>query len=175
MLFKPWAVFESAWDIDENFLKSNGFTALLLDTDNTLSAHCAGDPFQGVLPWIGRLKNAGIKLILVSNNHDARIKPFAKKLGVPYVCEAAKPLGKGFRAALSQIGVTKKDALVVGDQIFTDILGANLAGLKSAFVFPKVPETSKPFRFKRFIEKPFRNRLQITEYRIQNNGMERKR
>jgi HAD superfamily phosphatase (TIGR01668 family) len=156
MLFKPWAVFESAYDIDETFLSQNGFSALFLDTDNTLSAHCAGDPFPGITAWLERMKQAGIKIILVSNNHEARIKPFAEKLGVPFVCEAAKPLSRGFKAALTVLDVTKREVLVVGDQIFTDILGANLFGLKSAFVFPKVPETSLPFRFKRWIETPFR-------------------
>jgi HAD superfamily phosphatase (TIGR01668 family) len=164
MLFKPWAVFESAWDIDPAFLSRNGFKALFLDTDNTLSAHCAGDPFPEVVPWLERIKNAGIKITLVSNNHDERIKPFADKLGLPYVCEAAKPLSKGFRAAIRSLSVKKSEVLMVGDQIFTDILGANLAGIKAAFVFPKVPETSRPFRFKRRIERPFLpKRADITE------------
>ncbi|MDR0974744.1 MAG: YqeG family HAD IIIA-type phosphatase [Ruminococcus sp.] len=153
-MFSPWAVYESAWDISEDFLKKNGIKALLLDIDNTLSVHCGGTPFLEVTGWLERMKAAGIKVILVSNNHAPRIKPFAEKLDLPYVTDAKKPLPFGYIKALFEIGVKKREAAAIGDQIFTDIIGANLAGIRSIFVFPKVPETSLPFRFKRALEKP---------------------
>jgi HAD superfamily phosphatase (TIGR01668 family) len=153
-MFSPWAVYESAWDITAEFLKTNGIKALLLDIDNTLSAHCGENPFPEAPGWLEKLKTAGIKVILVSNNHYPRIKPFADKLSLPFITDAKKPLPVGYNKALAALGVTKREAAAIGDQIFTDILGANLAGIKSIFVFPKVPETSLPFRFKRAIEKP---------------------
>ncbi|MDR0986239.1 MAG: YqeG family HAD IIIA-type phosphatase [Ruminococcus sp.] len=153
-MFSPWAVYESAWDITPEFLKKNGIKAIFLDIDNTLSAHCADKPFPEVSAWLERIKSAGIKVILVSNNHYPRIKPFAERLGLPFVTDAKKPLPVGYKKALSQLKIKKGEAAAIGDQIFTDILGANLAGIKSIFVFPKIPETSLPFRFKRAIEKP---------------------
>jgi HAD superfamily phosphatase (TIGR01668 family) len=154
-MFTPWAVFESAWDITVSYLSKNGIKALLLDTDNTLSAHSAADPFPEVMPWLEGLHAAGIPVILVSNNHEPRIKPFAERLGLPYVFEAKKPLWFGMSRALKTLRLHKREAAMVGDQIFTDILGANLFGIRSIFVFPKVPETSLPFRFKRMCERPF--------------------
>jgi HAD superfamily phosphatase (TIGR01668 family) len=154
-MFSPWKVFESAYDISPEFLQKHGIKAIFLDIDNTLSAHCAGEPFPEVPAWIKELKTAGIKIILVSNNHPPRIKPFADKLGLPFIADAKKPLPGGYRRALRETGVKKQEALAIGDQIFTDIMGANIAGIRVIFVFPKVPETSLPFRFKRAVEKVF--------------------
>jgi HAD superfamily phosphatase (TIGR01668 family) len=153
-MFSPWAVFESAWDISPEFLEKHHIKAILLDIDNTLSAHCGEKPFPEVSAWLSKLKAAGVKIILVSNNHEPRIKPFAEKLGLPFVTDAKKPLPVGYGKALARFNIKKREAAAIGDQIFTDILGANLAGIKSIFVFPKVPESSLPFRFKRAVEKP---------------------
>jgi HAD superfamily phosphatase (TIGR01668 family) len=154
-MFKPWAVFESAWDITPEFLKKNGFTTVLLDIDNTLSPHCAAEPFPEVETWLAKLKSVGFKVILVSNNHPPRIAPFAARLGLDFIADAKKPLASGYNKALIKTGTAKSEAVAIGDQIFTDILGGNAAGIKTIFVFPKVPETSAPFRFKRAVEKPF--------------------
>jgi HAD superfamily phosphatase (TIGR01668 family) len=153
-MFKPWAVFGSAWDITPEFLHKNNIKTLLLDIDNTLSAHCAAKPFPEVAGWLDRLQADGITVILVSNNHPPRIAPFAARLGLPFVADAAKPLPGGYVKALREAGTKRSEAACIGDQIFTDVLGGNLAGIKTIFVFPKVPETSAPFRFKRFLERP---------------------
>jgi HAD superfamily phosphatase (TIGR01668 family) len=154
-MFKPWAVFQSAWDITPEFLHKHGLKTVLLDIDNTLSPHCAAEPFPEVKAWLDRLKSGKIKVILVSNNHLPRIAPFATRLGLDFIADAKKPLGAGYNKALITTGTAKGEAVTIGDQIFTDVLGGNLAGIKTIFVFPKVPETSAPFRFKRAIEKPF--------------------
>jgi HAD superfamily phosphatase (TIGR01668 family) len=159
IIFKPYAVFESVWDITPEFLKLNHIKTLLLDADNTLSVHRSQTPFEKVPEWISLMKKSGIKLIIVSNSEDERIKPFAEKLGLKYTASAAKPLPRGYIDAIKRFGLNKKHVAAVGDQIFTDILGANLFGIKSIFVFPKEPETSLPFRIKRAIEKPFLPKL----------------
>ncbi|MDR0944139.1 MAG: YqeG family HAD IIIA-type phosphatase [Ruminococcus sp.] len=153
-MFKPWAVFESAWDITPEFLHKHGLKTVLLDIDNTLSPHCAAKPFPEVAAWLAKLKTDEIKVILVSNNHPPRIKPFAARLELNFIADSKKPLGVGYNKALRETGTDRREAVAIGDQIFTDILGGNLAGIKTIFVFPKVPETSAPFRFKRFIERP---------------------
>ncbi|MDR0992890.1 MAG: YqeG family HAD IIIA-type phosphatase [Ruminococcus sp.] len=153
-MIKPFAVFESVWDISAQFFEENGVLAVFLDIDNTLSTHNAATPFPEAVLWIERMKEAGLRLILVSNNHPPRIAPFADKIGLEFVADAKKPLSAGYKEALRRFGLKKSEVCAVGDQIFTDILGANLFGIKSVFVFPKEPETSLPFRIKRAIEKP---------------------
>jgi HAD superfamily phosphatase (TIGR01668 family) len=158
-MIKPFAVFESVWDIPAAFFRENGIKAVLLDIDNTLSTHNDKTPFPQALVWIDEMKAAGILLLLVSNNHPPRIAPFAEKIGLPFVAEAKKPLSSGYKKALRQLGLKKSEVCAVGDQIFTDIIGANLFGIKSVFVFPKEPEKSLPFRIKRAIERPLLPKL----------------
>jgi HAD superfamily phosphatase (TIGR01668 family) len=153
-MIKPYAVFESVWDIPAQFFAENGVLAVLLDIDNTLSVHNAAAPFPEAVKWIEDMKKAGLRLILVSNNHPPRIAPFAEKIGVEFVADAKKPLSIGYKEAIRRFGLRKSEVCAVGDQIFTDIIGANLFGIKSVFVFPKEPEKSIPFRIKRAIEKP---------------------
>ena len=96
----------------------------------------------------------GIKLLIVSNNTAERVTPFAEMLGLRFVPNGAKPLPKGFKRAIAELGISKKQVCAVGDQIFTDILGANMAGIRSIFVYPIEFEHSTFFKVKRAIEKP---------------------
>ncbi len=125
--------------------------------DNTLTTHNNPTPAEGVPGWIEEMKSAGIKLIIVSNNNTERVTPFAEMLGLHFVPNGAKPLPIGFKRAAAELraaGVPKNRIAAVGDQIFTDILGANLAGIRSIFVYPIEFETSLPFKLKRAAEKP---------------------
>lgn len=155
MLFKPTYVFDKVGDITPDFLKSKNIKALILDLDNTLTTHNNPEVPQKSLDWVNAMKAAGIKLIIVSNNHPPRVKPFADKLDVGFECEGRKPLTFGYTRAIKRLGLKKKYVASVGDQIFTDVLGCNLKGIRSLFVFPIEPETSRPFRFKRWCERPF--------------------
>jgi hypothetical protein len=155
MLFKPTYVFDKVGDITPEFLKKEGIKGLILDLDNTLTTHNNPVPPQSSLDWLDRMKGAGIKLIIVSNNHPPRVEPFAKQLGLDYEAEGKKPLTFGYTRGIRRLGLPKKNVAAVGDQIFTDVLGSNLKGIRSLFVFPIEYETSLPFRFKRACEKPF--------------------
>ncbi len=154
MLFKPNYVFNSVCDITPQFLAQQGIKALILDLDNTLTTHNNPRPANGVLEWISQMKGQGVKLIILSNNHYPRIKPFADALGLDFVTEAGKPLTGGYKRAVKQLGFTKAEVASVGDQIFTDVLGCNLAGIKCIFTFPIEYETGFWFRVKRTLEKP---------------------
>ena len=101
------------------------------------------------------MKESGIKMMIVSNNSSERVQPFAKALGLHFVPNGKKPLTFGYTQAIKEMGINKKNTAAVGDQIFTDILGSKLKGIRSLFVFPIEPENSLPFRFKRACEKPF--------------------
>ena len=155
MLFRPTYVFNRVTEITPEFLEKNGIKALLLDLDNTLTTHNNPVPPKENLKWIEDMKNSGIKLMIVSNNSVERVTPFAKQLGLPFTARGMKPLTYGFTTAMKKLGTDKKNTAAVGDQIFTDVLGANLKGISSVFVYPIEPEKSLPFRFKRVIERPF--------------------
>ncbi len=156
-IFRPTYALKKITDITPSALKKRGIKALILDVDNTLTTHNNPTPAEGVPGLIEEMKSAGIKLIIVSNNNTERVTPFAEMLGLHFVPNGAKPLPIGFKRAAAELraaGVPKNRIAAVGDQIFTDILGANLAGIRSIFVYPIEFETSLPFKLKRAAEKP---------------------
>ena len=154
-MFKPTYVFDKVGEITPEFLHKKQIKGLLLDLDNTLTTHNNPVPPQSSLDWLDKMRAAGIKLLIVSNNHAPRVTPFAEQLGLDFVSEGKKPLTFGYTRAIKRLGLEKRSVAAVGDQIFTDVLGSNLKGIRSIFVFPIEPETSLPFRFKRAIEKAF--------------------
>lgn len=154
-MFKPTYVFDKVGEITPEFLHKKQIKGLLLDLDNTLTTHNNPIPPQSSLDWLDKMRAAGIKLMIVSNNHAPRVTPFAEQLGLEFVSEGKKPLTFGYTRAIKRLGLEKRNVAAVGDQIFTDVLGSNLKGIRSIFVFPIEPETSLPFRFKRAIEKAF--------------------
>ena len=154
-MFRPTYVFNDVTEITPEFLKRKHIRGLILDLDNTLTTHNNPEPPQSSLEWIESMKRAGIKLMIVSNNNSARVTPFAERLGLPFVPNGAKPLPIGYIKAREIMGLPNRELAAVGDQIFTDIMGGNLMGIRSIFVFPIEPETSLPFRFKRSIERLF--------------------
>jgi len=125
---------------------------LVLDVDNTLTTHNNPVPDQDILRWLEQMKQAQYRLVILSNNSAERVEPFARLLGLDYTANAMKPLAKGFRETARRLGVTAPEMAVVGDQIFTDILGGNLFGARTVLVEPMEPEKSWPFRLKRRLE-----------------------
>ena len=154
MLFKPTYVFDSAADIPVDFFREQSVRALILDLDNTLTTHNNPVPDPKRYDWFKRVRASGLKMIIVSNNHPERVKPFAEELGLDFVPDGKKPRPKGYNEAIRRLGVDKKHVAAIGDQIFTDVLGCKLAGIRSIFVFPIEPETGFWFRVKRKIECP---------------------
>ena len=161
MLFKADFAFRGVVDIEPSFLKKHNIKGLLLDLDNTLTTHDNPVPGKGIKEWIGTMKASNIDMVIVSNNHPPRVKPFADSVGLKYVCEGKKPLSGGFNRAQKLMKIPFSQLAVVGDQIFTDILGANLKRIRGIFVYPiELEGKNKRFlRFKRVIEKPFLPRI----------------
>ena len=149
--------FRKTVDITPDFLKSHGIKGIILDVDNTLTTHDNPVPAEGIKEWLENMRSSGIKLIIVSNNHPERVKPFADPLGLDFVSDSGKPLRKGYTAAMKKMGLTQKETAAVGDQLFTDIWGANFAHITSIYVKPiELEGRHKRFiRFKRVLEKPF--------------------
>ncbi len=144
----------SAYDYDYEKAFSRGIRGILFDIDNTLVPHDApADRRAAAL--VKRLKDTGFSVMVVSNNEEPRVRSFAALTGADHLCRAMKPLPGGIRKAISMMGLSKASVLLVGDQLFTDILGANLAGIESLLVRPLDLSTDTPkIRFKRRLEYP---------------------
>lgn len=159
MIFKPTFAFETVTDINIEFLNSNRIKGLILDLDNTLTTHNNPQPAEKVTDWIDTMNKNGIKMMIVSNNTQERVTPFAKNLGLPFVAKGRKPLTSGFSRAQKIMDISFDNIAIVGDQIFTDIVGANVKRVKTIYVKPIELETTRFFKFKRALEKPFLYKL----------------
>ncbi|MEA5012579.1 MAG: YqeG family HAD IIIA-type phosphatase [Angelakisella sp.] len=151
-VFYPHYDFKRVYMIPSEFWQHKGITALLLDVDNTLTTHDNPIPHDEVLNWLEQQRNAGLRLMILSNNHEERVRSFAQKLGLEYIADAAKPLPWHLKHALKKLGVSPSQTALIGDQIFTDILCGRLTGCTTVLVEPMESETSRFFRFKRKLE-----------------------
>lgn len=152
-IFKPRYRFVNILEITPENIKNSGAKAVLVDADNTLSLHGSQEPYPGVPEWIRKTVGSGIPVIIISNNNRERIAPFAERLGVPYIEKSAKPLPNGFLRACERLGIKPKEAAVIGDQIFTDVVGGNLIGAAVFLTAPLGPDTDKFIKAKRRLEK----------------------
>lgn len=155
LLFTPTKAYLSILDVTPEVLDEMGVNAIILDIDNTMTTHDNPRPIDGLFDWLDSMRSHGVRLMIVSNNHVPRVTPFAEMLGIDFVPEGAKPLTKGYRQAAEKLGVPKKNIVTIGDQLFTDILGAKLFGIKSILVKPIELEKTRFFKFKRAMEKLF--------------------
>ena len=119
-----------------DFFQEKGIRLVLLDFDNTMLPYTTNVPSYALISWIRKMQAASIPMCVVSNSHKSRARDFCRKYGLGCVTAAKKPFGKGIGKALDKYQVPKEEAALVGDQIFTDTLGANLAGVRSILVKP---------------------------------------
>lgn len=139
-------------DITSEMLRERKIEALILDIDNTLMPYSSTVIDGKALDWLKTLKSGGTRIVLVSNNKKKRVLSFAKKLGLPYVSMAMKPLTRAFRKTSKKFGLPARSIAVVGDQVFTDILGGNLFGALTILVEPLQEEGGPFFKIKRKAE-----------------------
>lgn len=153
----PRLVTDSIYDLSPQALRDHGVRLVLCDLDNTLASYEEPLPSPALFQWKEALAAEGIGLYVVSNSRKSRRCPqFCEALGVPFLRHAGKPGVKGYRRALAQANVPAEAAVMVGDQIFTDTLGANRAGVFSILVKP-MAWGRNPGRILRYAaETPFR-------------------
>jgi HAD superfamily phosphatase (TIGR01668 family) len=132
----PDRYYTSIQAIDLDDLERRGVRALLLDLDNTLVPRDTREITQGLRDWIADARERGFSLCIVSNNWHERVKAEADELGIPLVARALKPLPYAFRDGMRVLGVTPAQTAVIGDQIFTDVLGGNTIGATTILVDP---------------------------------------
>lgn len=159
-LFTPTYRFRHVLELTPQWVEGEGIAALLLDVDCTLKRYRQPRLAPEVVQWCDRLRGAGVKLCLVSNGGGRRLGPLADEIALPLVALAMKPLPFGCRRAMKLLGVARDRTLMVGDQLFADVLAGRWAGMRTALVEPLSPEEEPWFtRLKRPLERRLVRRL----------------
>ena len=134
-------------------LSARGFRGIIVDLDNTLVGYGQEHLADVDRDWIARARDRGFAICLVSNNFTERVGRVSTELGVPGISRALKPLPRGFLAALRLLGTERRETVVVGDQLFTDVLGAKFLGMHAILTEPIVAKDWLGTRVLRFLER----------------------
>lgn len=135
-LLSPSEVKPSVHDIDLAALAKRGIRFLLVDLDNTLAEVDTLEVSRAIAQWVEDTQGKGFRLCILSNSLPRRVKAFGQQLGVPALSKAVKPLPSAFLRALDRLGAQPHETAVVGDQLFTDVLGGNRLGLYTILINP---------------------------------------
>ena len=148
----PTKYLDSSYSIDYEQLYRSGIRGLIYDIDNTLVEH--GMPAtERAIKLFEQLRSIGFDTCLISNNKEPRVKPFADAVGSKYVYDAHKPSRKNYIRAMELMSTDTGNTYFIGDQIFTDVYGANRAGIPSILVKPIHPKEEIQIVLKRKLEK----------------------
>ena len=121
-------------DLSPQWLREQGIRLLMLDFDNTIVPYTTDVPSKRMEDWIEMMLAYDIQICVVSNSKRDRVKIFCEKFGIPCITHAKKPFSKGINACIARFEISKENCALVGDQIYTDTLGANCAGIRSILV-----------------------------------------
>ena len=158
-LFKPTWMIPAIYNVTPAQLKAKGIKAVFADLDNTLIAWDNPDGTPELKKWLHALQDAGIPLVVVSNNSEVRIEKALAALELPFVSRALKPLPIGIQKARHNLGLRKNEVVMVGDQYITDMWAAHMAGVASILVQPIVKTDAWNTRINRFFERFIKLRL----------------
>ncbi|MDF2539844.1 MAG: hypothetical protein K0S76_2865 [Herbinix sp.] len=150
--FYPKRIADSSYVIDYDKLYKEGYRGIIFDIDNTLVEHGA-DADQRAIDLIARLKKIGFQVCLISNNKEERVSRFNKEINVKFIHNAQKPARKNFIKATKIMGTTIDTTVFIGDQLFTDVFGANRVGMMTYFVKPIGPKEEIQIVLKRKLER----------------------
>ncbi len=135
-LLLPDQVYNKVTDIDRKYLEDIGISGILLDLDNTLVPFDKEELAQDFLRWLNDVQKQGFELCLVSNGRPKRVIRFAKQMDIPAVIRAFKPRRSPFLRALKILNKEPNQVAMIGDQLFTDVLGANRIGIHTILIAP---------------------------------------
>lgn len=133
-VFLPDLILPALTDLTPELLHKRGICWLFLDFDNTIVPYTTDQPTEQMDAWLRQMLCSDIRLCVVSNSRKPRVPAFCEQYQIDYVLRAAKPFQRGIRKALTRYDAAPQQAALVGDQIYTDVLGANCAGLTSVLV-----------------------------------------
>ena len=152
---RPRSVLSRVEEITPHFLDGRGLRGLLLDLDNTLVPYGSRLHRHEVVHWAAELRQGGYALYLLSNATRERARFWTERLGFQGIGLAGKPFPGSYRRALGAVGLAASEVAMVGDQLFTDVLGGNLAGMYTVMVQPisdnALPHTRLTRRVERLI------------------------
>lgn len=134
--FRPSQYVGSIYDLDLESLWVHGVRGLILDLDNTLLPWNGFDIPAGLPQWVQAVHARGFRVLILSNNQDARVSPIAKKLGIAHAASAGKPWPVAFRRAARRLSLSPRECAAIGDQLMTDIVGGKWAGCHTVLVRP---------------------------------------
>ena len=132
--FLPKIIADALTDLSPELLKRHGIRLLMMDFDNTIVPYTTNIPTEKMEQWLRMMVQSDIRLCVVSNSKKDRVRVFCGKYGIPVITHANKPGTKGIEECLARFGIDRKEAAIVGDQIFTDTLGGNRAGVTSILI-----------------------------------------
>jgi len=159
---RPKEYWDSIDQIDFKALKNKGFTGLILDLDETIIPKESLLITPKLYTFMEELKHIGFKLFILSNNSSSyRIEHIANELDIPFAGSPRKPFPNGFLNGAKKIGSLPEKTVVIGDQLFTDILGGNLAHMHTILVKPMNPETSSIRKLMRVVEQKVLEKFEL--------------
>lgn len=150
--FYPQEYVDSVYELDMQSYYAAGFRGIIFDIDNTLVPHGAPADFRS-REFFRHLREIGMDYIFLSNNKEPRVKHFAEATGGKYIYKAGKPSVKGYQLAMERLGLSLDTTLFIGDQLFTDVWGANRTGIYSILVKPIHPKEEIQIVLKRVLER----------------------
>ena len=130
----PRLMTDSLTDLTPALLREKNVRLLMLDFDNTIVPYTTDVPTADMERWLSRMNASEIQICVVSNSHKDRVPAFCQARGIDCITHAKKPFSKGIRECLEKYGIPASQAALVGDQIYTDTLGANCAGVTSILI-----------------------------------------
>lgn len=153
----PDRLYRAYTDITPAMLQSWGIRLLLCDLDYTLAPRSVLQPDAQVLSWVQAMKEAGIEVMILSNNRSPeRVELFCKDMGITYVGHAGKPAKRGYREAMAKAGVTEKETAMLGDKLLTDVLGAKRSRVLALMVEPLGGPVGKWNHILHVLQAPFK-------------------
>lgn len=150
--FSPDDFIEKYEFIDVDYMNMYNKKVIISDLDNTLISWDSRKDTKELGKWLRKMRKAGFDIIVVSNNTEERVKEFCKNLNLEYVAAAKKPFTTGFKKALKKLNRKPEEAIILGDQVLTDVLGAKSLGVMSVLVKPISKTDAFKTRINRFFE-----------------------
>ena len=132
--FLPRMIYPHLTDVTADALRARDISFLMLDFDNTIVPYTTNEPTQQMAAWLRAMQASEIRLCVVSNSKRQRVVEFCKKYGLDCITHAKKPFSRGIRECLTRFSLDPAHCALVGDQIYTDVLGANCAGVQSILI-----------------------------------------
>ncbi|MGX7030906.1 YqeG family HAD IIIA-type phosphatase [Vagococcus zengguangii] len=150
---KPTWMLEAIYQLTPEQLAKHNIKGILTDLDNTLIAWNNPEGTTELHQWMSQMNEAGIKVMVVSNNNPERVRKAVEPIGLEFVAKAMKPFSKGIREGVEKLGLKPEEVVMVGDQVMTDVRASNGAGVRSILVKPIVNTDSWKTQLNRAMEK----------------------